>query len=46
MATPKESGTAIKSPIREETSVPKMRGNAPNSSATGSQVLVVIKSSP
>jgi hypothetical protein len=46
MATPSESGTAIKRAISEDSSVPKTRGNAPNSSATGSQVLEVTKSNP
>ena len=32
--------------MSEETSVPKISGKAPNSSATGSQVLVVTKSKP
>ena len=39
MATPSESGTAMSSAMNDETSVPKIRGKAPNSSATGSQVL-------
>ena len=46
IATPRESGTAIRSARAEESRVPKMSGRAPNCSATGSQVLVVTKWSP
>jgi hypothetical protein len=46
MATPRESGTAITRASRDETSVPKISGIAPNSSATGSQVLEVMNSNP
>src|ERR1051325_11356766 len=38
-ATPTESGTAITSARREDTSVPKMKGRAPNFSLTGFQSL-------
>src|SRR5262249_36036417 len=40
------NGTAIRSAIREETNVPYMNGNAPNSSATGSQVDVTRNRTP
>ena len=46
MATPSESGTAIVRATTEESRVPKISGNAPNSSATGSQVLEVTKLEP
>src|SRR5438093_1290252 len=40
------NGTAMRSAIREETSVPEIKGSAPNCSATGSQVDVVRKRKP
>src|SRR5436190_2346173 len=40
------SGTAITSAIAEETSVPKMNGQAPNCSVTGSQLERVTKLQP
>ena len=40
MATPSESGTAITSARSEEANVPKISGKAPNSSATGSHLLM------
>src|SRR3979411_1528284 len=46
IAPPTPSGTASASPTAEVTSVPYMKGNAPNSPATGSQVLVTKKFHP
>jgi hypothetical protein len=46
IATPRLSGRAITSANTDETSVPKMKGNAPYSSFTGSQVVVVKKFQP
>jgi hypothetical protein len=46
MATPSESGTAIRRASSEDARVPKISGKAPNFSATGSQVLVVMNSKP
>ena len=46
MATPMPSGTAIKSASVEETSVPKIKGRAPKSSATGSQICFVRNDHP
>src|SRR5215472_11186640 len=45
-AVPKESGTAISRATKDETRVPYMKGSAPKSSATGSQMVWMRKRKP
>ena len=46
IATPRESGTAISSARKAESSVPTISGQAPNSPATGSQMSLVRNPKP